>query len=464
MQSKKKSNGMLMTEGVIWKQLIIYSIPLLIGNLFQQLYNTVDSVVVGRYIGSSALAAVGASAPVLNLIIGMFMGISVGSGVIISQYYGAKDEQKMSWAIHTSIALSIIGGILLTIVGVVLSPTILRLMKTPDAVMVNSVLYFRILFMGSLFNLLYNMGAGMLQAVGDSKRPLYYLCISSVINIVLDILFVSRFHMGVDGVAYATIISQFVSMALSMVTLMRADDIYRLSIKKIKIDVRMMKRVLSLGLPSGVQQSVVSLSNVIVQTNINMYGAMAMAGFGAYNMIEGFVVLPMMSFCMTATTFTGQNIGAGKPERVKQGMKQGMIICLIYTVIISIVLFFKVENVLRIFSEEEGVVYYGNLAMLIMVPFYTVLSIHQILMGTLRGAGKSMQSMLISVGNMCVIRMLYINFVVPYFPSYEAVMWGYPITWTTMVIMDYIYLKKGNWTAAMDAAVIKSEKKKEIRR
>ncbi|MEG2871519.1 MAG: MATE family efflux transporter, partial [Clostridium sp.] len=377
---------------------------------------------------------------------------------------GAKDEQKMSWAIHTSIALSIIGGILLTIVGVVLSPTILRLMKTPDAVMVNSVLYFRILFMGSLFNLLYNMGAGMLQAVGDSKRPLYYLCISSVINIVLDILFVSRFHMGVDGVAYATIISQFVSMALTMVTLMRADDIYRLSIKKIKIDVRMMKRVLSLGLPSGVQQSVVSLSNVIVQTNINTYGAMAMAGFGAYNMIEGFVVLPMMSFCMTATTFTGQNIGAGKPERVKQGMKQGMIICLIYTVIISIVLFFKVENVLRIFSEEEGVVYYGNLAMLIMVPFYTVLSIHQILMGTLRGAGKSMQSMLISVGNMCVIRMLYINFVVPYFPSYEAVMWGYPITWTTMVIMDYIYLKKGNWTAAMDAAVIKSEKKKEIRR
>ncbi|MEF9953898.1 MAG: MATE family efflux transporter [Clostridium sp.] len=464
MQSKKKSNGMLMTEGVIWKQLIIYSIPLLIGNLFQQLYNTVDSVVVGRYIGSSALAAVGASAPVLNLIIGMFMGIYVGSGVIISQYYGAKDEQKMSWAIHTSIALSIIGGILLTIVGVVLSPTILRLMKTPDAVMVNSVLYFRILFMGSLFNLLYNMGAGMLQAVGDSKRPLYYLCISSVINIVLDILFVSRFHMGVDGVAYATIISQFVSMALTMVTLMRADDIYRLSIKKIKIDVRMMKRVLSLGLPSGVQQSVVSLSNVIVQTNINTYGAMAMAGFGAYNMIEGFVVLPMMSFCMTATTFTGQNIGAGKPERVKQGMKQGMIICLIYTVIISIVLFFKVENVLRIFSEEEGVVYYGNLAMLIMVPFYTVLSIHQILMGTLRGAGKSMQSMLISVGNMCVIRMLYINFVVPYFPSYEAVMWGYPITWTTMVIMDYIYLKKGNWTAAMDAAVIKSEKKKEIRR
>lgn len=455
---------MLMTEGVIWKQLILYSIPLLIGNLFQQLYNTVDSVVVGRYIGSSALAAVGASAPVLNLIIGMFMGISVGSGVIISQYYGAKDEQKMSWAIHTSIALSIIGGILLTIVGVVLSPTILRLMKTPDAVMVNSVLYFRILFMGSLFNLLYNMGAGMLQAVGDSKRPLYYLCISSVINIVLDILFVSRFHMGVDGVAYATIISQFVSMALTMVTLMRADDIYRLSIKKIKIDFRMMKRVLSLGLPSGVQQSVVSLSNVIVQTNINMYGAMAMAGFGAYNMIEGFVVLPMMSFCMTATTFTGQNIGAGKPERVKQGMKQGMIICLIYTVIISIVLFFKVENVLRIFSEEEGVVYYGNLAMLIMVPFYTVLSIHQILMGTLRGAGKSMQSMLISVGNMCVIRMLYIHFAVPYFPSYEAVMWGYPITWTTMVIMDYIYLKKGNWTAAMDAAVIKSEKKKEIRR
>lgn len=461
-RQKKKGSSILMTEGVIWKQLIIFSIPLLIGNLFQQLYNTVDSVVVGRYIGSEALAAVGSSNPVINLIIGMFMGIAVGAGVIISQYYGAGNAEKMSWAVHTSIALSIIGGIGLTVVGVALSPAILRLMKTPDEVMGASVLYFRIFFLGSLFNLLYNMGAGILRAVGDSKRPLYYLCVSSVVNIVLDILFVRTFHMGVDGVAYATVISQLISALLTMGAMMRTKDIYRLELKKIGIDFRMMKRILKLGIPSGVQQSIISLSNVIVQANVNLYGAVAMAGFGAYNKIDGFVVLPMQSFCMAATTFTGQNIGAGKPERVKEGMKQGMIICFIYTAVISVFLFFKAHNLLEIFSTDEGVIYYGNLTMIIMVPFYMVLSVHQILMGTLRGAGKSMETMLIAVGNMCVLRMLYINFAVPYFPSYAAVMWGYPITWTTTALMDYVYMKKGNWMAAVDIGFPKIEKKETI--
>ena len=236
----KKDGSVLMTEGVIWKQLVIFSIPLLIGNLFQQLYNTVDSIVVGQFIGSEALAAVGSSTPLINLIIGMFMGIAVGSGVIISQYYGAKSEDKMGWAVHTSIALSIIGGILLSVVGIVFSPSILRLMKTPPEVLDTSVLYFRIYFLGSLFNLLYNMGAGILQAVGDSRRPLIFLCISSVTNIVLDLLFVAGFHMGVDGVAWATIISQFVSAVLVMSALMRTKDIYRLELRKIKIDKRMM--------------------------------------------------------------------------------------------------------------------------------------------------------------------------------------------------------------------------------
>lgn len=448
-----------MTEGVIWKQLLFFSIPLLIGNLFQQLYNTVDSVVVGRYIGSGALAAVGSSTPVINMIIGMFMGIAVGAGVIASQYYGAGDGEKMSWAVHTSIVLSIIGGIGLSVLGVVLSPAILHLMKTPDAVMADSVLYFRIFFLGSLFNLLYNMGAGILQAVGDSRRPLYYLCISSVVNIVLDIFFVGTLHMGVEGVACATVISQFIAAALTMLAMMRTKDSYRLELKKLKIDIRMMKRILKVGIPSGVQQSIISLSNVIVQANVNQYGAMAMAGFGAYNKIDGFVVLPMQSFCMAATTFTGQNIGAGKPDRVKQGMKQGLIICFAYTAVVSVVLFFKSHNLLEIFSSEETVIYYGNLSMMIMMPFYMVLSIHQILMGTLRGAGKSMETMLISVGNMCVLRMLYINFAVPHFPSYEAVMWGYPITWVTTALMDFIYMKKGNRMAAADAVIAKRKKK-----
>lgn len=445
MQQKKKSGSMLMTEGVIWKQLIFFSIPLLIGNLFQQLYNTVDSIVVGRFIGSEALAAVGSSTPLINLIIGMFMGIAVGAGVIISQYYGAKSGEKMGWAVHTSIALSIIGGLGLSVVGVACSPLILSWMKTPESVMVPSVLYFRIYFLGSLFNLLYNMGAGILQAVGDSKRPLLYLCIASVTNIVLDILFVGVFHMNVDGVAYATIISQFISAALVMAALMRTDDIYRVELKKIRIDVRMMKRILRLGIPSGIQQSIISFSNVIVQANVNVFGPMAMAGFGAYNKIDGFVILPTQSFCMAATTFTGQNIGAGRLDRVKKGMKQGTVICLVVSALISVLLFFEAGRVLEIFSSDSGVIRYGLITMYIMVPFYAILSIHQILMGTLRGAGKSMQTMLISVGNMCVLRIIYISMVVPMLHSYEAVIWCYPVTWITTVLMDVAYMKWGKW-------------------
>lgn len=441
----KTQKSMLMTEGVIWKQLMLYSIPLLIGNLFQQLYNTVDSIVVGRFIGSGALAAVGSSSALINLIIGLFMGIAVGSGVIVSQYYGAGSVDKMGWAVHTSIVLSFIGGVLLTVAGLILTPSFLNWMKTPQEVLPDAILYLRIFFMGSLFNLVYNMGAGILQAVGDSKRPLYYLCISSVVNIVLDIYFVRGLSMGVEGVAYATVISQIVSAVLTMSALMRTDDIYRLELKKLKLDILMMKRVLKLGIPSGVQQSVISLSNVIVQANVNTFGAMAMAGFGAYNKIDGFVVLPIQSFCMAATTFTGQNIGAGKPERVRQGMKQGLFIGLAYTVVLSVVLFFGTGSILEIFSKDAGVIHYGNVTMLILMPFYAVIAIHQVLIGTLRGAGKSMQTMLISVGNMCVLRVIYIYFFVPHFPSYEAVMWGYPITWFTTVLMDYFYMRKGKW-------------------
>lgn len=441
----KKDGSVLMTEGVIWKQLVIFSIPLLIGNLFQQLYNTVDSIVVGQFIGSEALAAVGSSTPLINLIIGMFMGIAVGSGVIISQYYGAKSEDKMGWAVHTSIALSIIGGILLSVVGIVFSPSILRLMKTPPEVLDTSVLYFRIYFLGSLFNLLYNMGAGILQAVGDSRRPLIFLCISSVTNIVLDLLFVAGFHMGVDGVAWATIISQFVSAVLVMSALMRTKDIYRLELRKIKIDKRMMKRIFRLGIPSGIQQSIISLSNVVVQANVNIFGSTVMAGFGAYNKVDGFVVLPMQSFCMAATTFTGQNIGAGKPERIREGIKQGMIICVSVSALISLLLFFESERVLSIFSSDPGVIHNGMITMRILVGFYAVLAVHQILMGVMRGAGKSMETMLISVGNMCVLRMIYIKLIIPVFPSYESVLWCYPITWITTILMDIIYMKWGKW-------------------
>lgn len=445
MKGEEKSSTMLMTEGVIWKQLLLFSLPLLVGNLFQQLYNTVDSIVVGNFIGSQALAAVGSSTPLINLIIGMFMGIATGAGVIISQYYGAENEQKLSWAVHTCIALSILGGVLLSILGMVLSPYILNWMGTPEDVIENSVIYLQIYFSGSLFNLLYNMAAGILRAVGDSRRPLYYLCISSAVNIVLDLVFVIVFSMGIAGVGYATIIAQAVSAALAFFALMRTKDSYRVELKKIAIDKRMMKRILAIGIPSGIQHSIISLSNVIVQANINGYGSAAMAGYGAYSKIDGFVMLPLQSFCIAATTFTGQNIGAEKKKRVKQGIVQGIVISAVYTLALSPFLLWKAEDLIQIFSSDPEVLRYGKMTISMLIPFYGVLSIHQILMGTFRGAGKTMVTMLIGIGNMCVLRMIYINGMVPFFPSYEAVMLCYPITWTTTMLMDVLYCWKGKW-------------------
>ena len=436
---------MLMTEGVIWKQFLLFSVPLLIGNLFQQLYNTVDSVVVGNFIGSEALAAVGSSNSLINLIIGMFLGIATGAGVIISQYYGAGDEQKLSWAVHTCIALSLIGGVALSILGVLASPLILKWMGTPEDVMEGSVVYLRIFFSGSLFNLLYNMTAGVLRAVGDSRRPLYYLAVSSAVNVVLDLVFVVGFQMGIAGAAWATIIAQAVSALLALVALMRTQDIYRVDLKKLKIDVRMMKRILAIGIPSGIQQSIISLSNVIVQSNINIYGSAAMAGYGASSKIDGFVTLPLQSFCIAATTFTGQNIGAKKKKRVIQGIFQGIAISLIYTLILSPILLWRSEDVLRIFGSDPAVLEYGQFSMTILIPLYSVLSIHQILMGTLRGAGKTMVTMMIGLGNMCVLRMIYINGIVPFFHSFEAVMLCYPITWFSTMVMDILYCWKGKW-------------------
>ncbi|MCI8453145.1 MAG: MATE family efflux transporter [Lachnospiraceae bacterium] len=434
-----------MTEGVIWKQLIAFAVPLLIGNLLQQLYNTVDSIVVGKFIGSGALAAVSSSNSLINLVIGMFLGIATGAGVMISQYYGARAEVKMQQAVHTSIALCIVGGILLTIVGVGFSPFILRLMGTPEEVMVNSVIYFRIFFGGSLFNLTYNMASGILRAVGDSRRPLYYLCASSIINIILDIAFVVFGGMGVEGVAIATVISQCISMVLCLRALAVSRDIYRLDFKKIALTRPMVKMILSQGLPAGFQHSIISLSNVIVQANINAYGAMAIAGFGSYLKIEGFAQLPMQSFCLAATTFTGQNIGAKEYGRVKRGVIENLIICFTYAGSICILLYLFIPTLMEIFTDEREVIEYGVLTMHLIIPFYMMLPIHQVLMGTLRGAGKTFLAMIASVMNMCVLRMIYINLMVPHFPSYEAVMMCYPITWIGTVGMEVLFFWKAKW-------------------
>ena len=341
-----------MTEGVIWKEILLFSIPLLLGNLFQQLYNAVDSVVVGNYIGAQALAAVGSSAPVINLLVSFFMGLAVGAGVIISRYFGARKKEELHIAVHTSLALTFAAGLVMTLIGVLISPYVLQWVGTPSDVMESSVLYLRIYFLGILSVMVYNMGSGILRAVGDSRNPLYFLIVSSVTNIILDMLFVIVFHMGIAGVGWATLIAQTISAVLTMLLLMRTKEEYQVKLKHIRFHKHMLYEIVRLGLPSGLQNAIVSFSNVIVQSNINAFGSLAMAGCGSYTKIDGFAILPVMSYSMALTTFTGQNMGAKKYDRVKQGAKTGILMSVLTIVCISALLLMLGPNVLAISDSD----------------------------------------------------------------------------------------------------------------
>lgn len=441
----RKAKTQMMTEGNIIREIIVFSIPLLIGNLFQQLYNTVDSIVVGNFIGKEALAAVGSSNSLINLIVGLFVGISTGASVVISQYYGAKNKENIHKAVHTAMAVTLIGGVILIALGVLLSPTILQLMGTPEEVMKESVVYLRIFFWGSLFSAIYNMGAGILRGVGDSRRPLYFLCISSVVNIVLDLLFVIVFHMGVAGVAYATITAQGVSALLVLLTLTRDDDIYKLTWKDIKIHGRFLRQILTMGIPSGLQSAIISFSNVIVQSNINAFGADAIAGFSSYIKIDGFVMLPIMSFGMAAMTFTGQNLGAKKYDRVKKGAWKTLLLSVGYTLTATVLVLCFASQLLRIFSQDPVVNSYGRQVMYINMPAYILLAITQVLAGVFRGAGRSISAMVMMVSNMVGVRLLWIWIAGAIVPSFTTVMLGYGVSWATAALTTGLYAWKGNW-------------------
>lgn len=311
-------NSTIMTEGSIWKKILFFSIPLILGNLFQQLYNTVDSIIVGNYIGSEALAAVGSSGSLINLLIGFCIGASAGAGVVIAQFYGAQDKEGVRKAVHTTIAIAIAAGAILTIVGIVTTPLLLKAMGTPKEVFDQASIYLKVYFGGILFSVVYNMSAGILNAVGNSKRSLVYLMIAATSNIFLDLLFVVVFKMGIVGAAIATDISQLLSCIFIILFLVRSEDVYRVKLKDIRCYDNLLGKILKIGLPTGVQNIVISLSNVIVQSSVNSFGAVAMAGFAAYIKVDGFNILPVLSFSMAATTFVGQNVGAGRLDRVKK--------------------------------------------------------------------------------------------------------------------------------------------------
>ena len=445
MSSESLKQKGLMIDGVIWKQIFLFSIPLLLGNLFQQLYNAVDSIIVGNYIGSQALAAVGSSAPVINLLISFFMGLSIGAGIIISRYYGARNIDGLQEAVHTSLAITFLAGIVMTFIGVSLSPYILQWVGTPNDVMSSSILYLRIYFLGILSVMTYNMGSGILRAVGDSKNPLYFLIVSSIINVVLDYVFVVYFHMGVAGVGWATLIAQTVSALLTLALLIRTKAEYRVSLRHIRLHKHMVYEIIRLGLPSAVQNAIDSFSNVIVQSNINAFGSLAMAGCGSYTKIDGFAILPVMSYSMALTTFTGQNIGAQKYDRVKKGAKTGMLMSILTTICITILLLLLGPNVLAIFSQDQRVIEYGLYMMHVLAPGYIFLAISHALSGIIRGAGVTTVPMIVMVCCWCGLRMAWILISVPLFHDIGVVFLGWPITWIASALWLFLYYKKGNW-------------------
>lgn len=440
-----------MTEGVIWKEILLFSIPLLLGNLFQQLYNAVDSVVVGNYIGAQALAAVGSSAPVINLLVSFFMGLAVGAGVIISRYFGARKKEELHIAVHTSLALTFAAGLVMTLIGVLISPYVLQWVGTPSDVMESSVLYLRIYFLGILSVMVYNMGSGILRAVGDSRNPLYFLIVSSVTNIILDMLFVIVFHMGIAGVGWATLIAQTISAVLTLLLLMRTKEEYQVKLKHIRFHKHMLYEIVRLGLPSGLQNAIVSFSNVIVQSNINAFGSLAMAGCGSYTKIDGFAILPVMSYSMALTTFTGQNMGAKKYDRVKQGAKTGILMSVITIVCISALLLILGPNVLAIFSSDPIVINYGLYMMHVLAPGYIFLAISHAFNGIIRGAGITTVPMIVMVTCWCGLRMAWILTSVPLFHDIGVVFMGWPLTWIASALWLFLYYRKGSWMTRYDS-------------
>lgn len=441
MNTVKASSGR-MTEGPIVRQLLAFAFPLFLGNLFQQLYNTADSLIVGNFIGSDALAAVSSSGSLIFLLVGFFNGIAVGAGVVMARYFGARDKDGLERTIHTAVAFGIVSGIALTIIGLVLTPQILHWMGTPEDVLPSSILYFRIYFCGSLAFVLYNFFVGILQSVGDSRHPLYYLVVSSVVNILLDLLFVAVFRLGVGSAALATVISQFLSAALCLIRLIRSREEYRVVLRRVRFDRRMLGQIISNGLPTGLQNSIIALANVVVQSNINAFGKMAVAGCGSYSKIEGFGFLPITCFAMALTTFISQNMGAQEYERAKKGAGFGILCSICIAEIVGILIYVLAPWLIAGFDSAPRVVAYGVTQARVVTLFYFLLAYSHCMAAIFRGAGHSAVPMLVMLLCWCVIRVSYITIIVQVFPVIDMIFWAYPLTWTLSGIIFTLYFLK----------------------
>ena len=434
-----------LTEGAIWKKILFFALPIFLGQVFQQLYNTFDSLIVGKYLGDEALAAVSSSGSLIFMMVGFFGGVAMGAGVMIAKEYGAKDYRAMRLSIHTDVAFGLAAGILLTVLGVCFTPTILRWMRTPGNVLPQSVEYFRFYFCGAVFTVMYNIFVGILQAVGDSRHPLYYLIISSVVNVVLDLVLVGGFHFGVGAAAIATTISQGISVLLCLIQLIRCRTEYRLQLKAVRFHWESLKNIIRFGLPSGVQNSVIAMANLVVQTNINTFGPSAMAGCGSYAKIEGFAFLPITCFAQALSTFVGQNLGAKKYDRVKKGVRFGILCSVSMAELIGVVFWMCAPVFIGIFSDSPDVIAFGVRQARVEALFYCMLALAHCIAGIMRGAGKATVPMFTMLGFWCVLRVAYITLMLHFYPYIEVVFTAYPLTWGTSCVVFLLYFFKADW-------------------
>ena len=434
-----------LTEGNAKIGMLKFAFPIFLGQICQQLYNVVDAIVVGNYVGQNALAAVTSTGALVFLLVGFFGGMFSGAGVIISRYFGANDNKRIKKAVGTAVSFGLISGTILTVIGTLSTPFILKLMGTPDNVFQDASIYIRTYFIGIIFVVMYNTACGIFQAVGDSKRPLYYLVISAIINVILDLLFVGVFNMGVIGAAIATVISQGTSAFLAFYRLSRINSIYKVSLKGICLEKSILKSMINIGLPSGIQNSVIAFANVVVQSSINSFGSTVMAGNGAYIKLEGFAFIPVTAFTMAITTFVSQNIGAKNFDRVKEGARFGIIFSCVSAEVIGLVIFVFAPYLIGIFGNNHDVIAVGVERAHLNALFYFLLSFSHCISGVLRGAGRSKIPMLTMLICWCIIRVSYIKIATYLINDISVVFLAYPITWFLSSIVFLIYYKKSNW-------------------
>jgi len=437
----RKKQDVDMTQGSILRHLITFALPLLAGNVFQQMYNMVDTWVVGNYVSNEAFSAVGSVGPIINMLIGFFMGLSSGAGAVISQFYGAKQHDRVRNTVHTAVLMTLILGVLFTGIGISMTPTMLKLMNTPESVMPEATLYLTIYFSGILGLMLYNIGAGILRAVGNSQYPFYFLVVSAILNTALDLLFVLVFHMGVEGVALATIVAQGTSAILVMILLMRSQECIQLKLTGLRIHFDMLKKILTVGIPTALQMTITSFSNVFVQSYINYFGENFMSGWTAYAKIDQLMFLPMQSIALASTTFVGQNLGANQPKRARKGVGIALTIALCCTVVLLIPLMLFAPVLVEFFNSKLEVIEFGTLLLRVISPFYLLCCVNQVYISSLRGAGNSKIPMLITLGSFVVFRQIYLFVTANYISNTVIpIAMSYPAGWllcTTLISMYY---------------------------